>query len=127
MTRGRKPKPTHLKLIEGNPGKRPIRIGPERPVTTMPGPPDHLNADARTEWDRVAHGLHALRLLETVDRAALAAYCTAYARWVPPRAIRSRRAPAARAYSALCRARVTAADSCIIPLGSPSGSPRPGS
>ena len=82
MTRGRKPKPTHLKLIEGNPGKRPIRTGPERPVTTMPEPPDHLNADARTEWDRVAHGLHALRLLDTVDRAALAAYCTAYARWV---------------------------------------------
>ena len=52
MTRGRKPKPTHLKLIEGNPGKRPIRTGPERPVTTMPEPPDHLNADARTEWDR---------------------------------------------------------------------------
>lgn len=43
---------------------------------------DHLGAEARTEWDRVAHGLHALRLLETVDRAALAAYCTTYARWV---------------------------------------------
>ena len=24
MPRGRRPKPTHLKLIEGNPGKRPI-------------------------------------------------------------------------------------------------------
>jgi phage terminase small subunit len=68
MTRGRKPKPTHLKLIEGNPGKRPIRTGSERPTTAMPEPPDHLNADARIEWDRVAHGLHALRLLETVDR-----------------------------------------------------------
>jgi hypothetical protein len=56
MTRGRKPKPTHLKLIEGNPGKRPIRMGPERPATAMPEPPDHLNDDARTEWDRVAHG-----------------------------------------------------------------------
>ena len=54
MTRGRKPKPTHLKLIEGNPGKRPIRTGPERPTTAMPEPPDHLNADARTEWDRRA-------------------------------------------------------------------------
>ena len=74
MIRGRKPKPTHLKLIEGNPGKRPIRIGPGRPVTTMPEPPDHLTADARTEWDRIAHGLHAPRLPEAVDRAALAAY-----------------------------------------------------
>ncbi len=82
MTRGRKPKPTHLKLIEGNPGKRPIRMGPDRPATAMPEPPDHLNDLARAEWERVAHGLHALRLLETVDRAALAAYCVAYARWV---------------------------------------------
>jgi P27 family predicted phage terminase small subunit len=82
MTRGRKPKPTHLKLIEGNPGKRPIHAGKERLVTAMPDPPDHLNDDARAEWERVAHGLHALRLLEMVDRAALAAYCTAYARWV---------------------------------------------
>jgi len=82
MTRGRKPKPTHLKLIEGNPGKRPIRTGPDRPATAMPEPPEHLNELARAEWERVAHGLHALRLLETVDRAALAAYCVAYARWV---------------------------------------------
>ena len=48
----------------------------------MPEPPDYLNDLARTEWERVAHNLHALRLLETVNRAALAAYCTAYARWV---------------------------------------------
>jgi P27 family predicted phage terminase small subunit len=82
MTRGRKPKPTHLKLIEGNPGKRPIRAGRTRPVTVMPEPPEHLNDDAREEWHRVAHGLYALRLLETVDRATLAAYCVAYARWV---------------------------------------------
>ena len=82
MTRGRKPKPTHLKLIEGNPGKRPIRTGSERPATAMPDAPDHLNNTARSEWDRVAHGLHALRLLEMVDRGALAAYCVTYARWV---------------------------------------------
>ena len=81
MTRGRKPKPTHLKLIEGNPGKRPIHAGAPRPVAVMPEPPDHLNDLARAEWERVAHGLHALRLLEPVDRAALAAYCVAYARW----------------------------------------------
>ena len=55
---------------------------PDRPITAMPEPPDHLNLDARTDWDRVTHGLHALRVLEAVDRVALAAYCMAYARWV---------------------------------------------
>ncbi len=82
MTRGRKPKPTHLTLVLGNPGKRPIRSGKDRPETSMPEPPEHLNADARAEWNRVAHDLYALRMLETVDRAALAAYCVAYAHWV---------------------------------------------
>lgn len=82
MTRGCKPRPSHLKLIEGNPGKRPIRVGPQRPTTAMPEPPDQLNTDARTEWDRVTHGLHALRPLETVDCAVLSAYCLSHARWV---------------------------------------------
>ena len=48
----------------------------------MPEPPDHLNPDSRTEWERVAHDLRAPWLPETVDRAALAVYCAAYARWV---------------------------------------------
>jgi P27 family predicted phage terminase small subunit len=48
----------------------------------MPEPPAHLNDDACAEWTRVAHDLYALRMLETVDRAALGAYCVAYAHWV---------------------------------------------
>ena len=82
MTRGRKPKPTHLKLVEGNPGKRKIPKGePVFAQGDLPEPPEHLNALARAEWARVAAGLHSLRLLCGVDRAALAAYCVAYARW----------------------------------------------
>lgn len=82
MIAGRKPKPAHLRVIEGKPGHRPIRMGPQAAGSAMPDPPDHLNEIAREEWARVADGLHAIRLLETVDRAALAAYCQAYARWV---------------------------------------------
>ena len=82
MTRGRKPKPTHLKLVDGNPGKRKIQKGEPMPAQgDLPEPPEHLNALARAEWARVAAGLHSLRLLCGVDRAALSAYCVAYARW----------------------------------------------
>lgn len=81
--RGRKPTPTHLKLIEGNRGKRKISTGVEIAHSPdVPEPPDHLPPEAVQEWTRVASGLHALRLLEQVDRAALGAYCLAYARWV---------------------------------------------
>ncbi len=81
--RGRKPKPAHLRLIEGNPGKRPIRQGVViPPAPGIPEPPPHIDEIATAEWHRIAPGLHALRLLDRVDTASLAAYCTAFSRWV---------------------------------------------
>ena len=49
--RGRRPKPTHLKLITGNPGKRAINLREPKPVPKMPEPPTALSAEARQEWD----------------------------------------------------------------------------
>src|SRR5215469_12484602 len=79
--RGRRPRPTHLKLVTGNPGRRPLNDAEPRPATGLPAAPAELTADAKTEWQRVARRLHALGLLTTVDRAALAAYCQAWGRW----------------------------------------------
>jgi P27 family predicted phage terminase small subunit len=47
----------------------------------IPECPAALGPVARTEWDRLAGELGALQLLTTFDRAALAAYCGAYALW----------------------------------------------
>lgn len=44
-------------------------------------PPVELRAGARAEWDRVVAELKAKDLLTELDRAALAAYCGAYALW----------------------------------------------
>lgn len=77
---GRPPKPTHLKLIEGNPGGRKIGREP-KPRQITPDPPDELDADAREEWDRMATSLDRLGLLTEIDRSAFAAYCQAYGRW----------------------------------------------
>ena len=82
MKPGTKPKPTQLKLVEGNRGKRPLNTKEPRTVTALPSPPHHLSADALEEWNRVAHWLHRIGLLSEVDRAALAAYAQAYGRWV---------------------------------------------
>ena len=81
MPRGRKPTPTNVKLVTGNPGKRPLPTSEPRPRAERPAPPAHLNADAQKEWSRVSDELHALGLLTGLDRAALAAYCQAYGRW----------------------------------------------
>lgn len=80
--RGRRPKPTPLKLIEGNRGKRPLNQNEPQALTPMPSAPPHLTADALEEWDRVAVWLHQIGLLSEVDRAALAAYAQSYGRWV---------------------------------------------
>ena len=78
---GRKPKPTRLKILEGNPGERPLNTKePKFPVS--PGdPPDWLDAVAQEEWRRLAPSLLACGLLQIVDRTILAAYCKAYSRW----------------------------------------------
>ena len=80
--RGRKPKPTHLKLVRGNPGKRRLNGAEPVPERMLPSPPNELCADARLEWERVAGELHRIGVLSGIDRAALAAYCQAYGRWV---------------------------------------------
>lgn len=79
--RGRRPKPTRVKVLTGNPGKRPLNRDEPRPEPAIPECPPELGPVARREWDRLAGELGKLKLLTTLDRAALAAYCGAYALW----------------------------------------------
>lgn len=79
--RGRRPKPTRVKVLTGNPGKRPLNLEEPRPEPMVPDCPPELGPVARQEWDRLAIELGALRILTALDRAALAAYCNAYALW----------------------------------------------
>jgi P27 family predicted phage terminase small subunit len=79
---GPKPKPTHLKLITGNPGRRPLNHAEPKPKPSLPKPPPELSADALREWKRVAPRLFAAGILTVIDRAALAAYCQAHGRWL---------------------------------------------
>jgi P27 family predicted phage terminase small subunit len=79
---GRRPMPVALKLLRGNPGKRPIRGGFEPPQPPAPPePPAFLTGFAKSEWRRIAPGLFLFRLLAEPDVMVLAAYCEAYKRW----------------------------------------------
>ena len=75
-------KPTHLKLITGNPGRRPLNKNEPNPTPGIPSVPAHLSDEAKVEWGRIASQLNDIGLLTQVDRAALAAYCQAWADWV---------------------------------------------
>lgn len=80
--RGRKPKPTIAKVLAGNPGKRGLNPDEPKPPAALPDCPVELSAAAKAEWDRLAPDLVALGMLTQLDRAALAAYCEAYALWI---------------------------------------------
>jgi P27 family predicted phage terminase small subunit len=55
---------------------------PQPAMDALPRCPGHLSPVAAREWRRVAAVLHGMGALSLIDRAALAAYCQAYARWV---------------------------------------------
>ena len=80
-TRGRKPKPTALKLLEGNPGKRPINEHEPVPPKGTVKCPTWLEPEAKKEWTRLAPSLEAMGVLTQADLTAFAGYCQAYARW----------------------------------------------
>ena len=79
---GRPPKPTQLKVLEGNPGKRRLPATEPQPSTGVSSRPSWLLPEAKREWMRIVPELERLGLLTRVDRAALAAYCQCWARYV---------------------------------------------
>src|SRR5262245_10470136 len=80
--KGRKPKPTIIRILEGNPGKRALNDHEPVPPPGMPDCPEYLDDEAKAEWFRTAKVLHDMQLLSMADRTALAAYCVAYSRWI---------------------------------------------
>ena len=79
--RGRKPKPSALKILYGNPGKRPLNKNEPKPPPEIPDPPDHLDDVAKKEWSRITKLLSDLKLISQLDMAGVAAYCVAFSRW----------------------------------------------
>lgn len=65
-------------------GRKPnvVPVAPEGGSHPLPRCPAHLDGAARNEWRRLAGPLHKAGVLTTADRAAFAAYCQAYSRWV---------------------------------------------
>lgn len=53
VQRGRKPKPTAMKVLEGNPGKRQLNSKEPKPVKKAPRCPNWLEDEAKKEWKRM--------------------------------------------------------------------------
>ncbi len=74
--RGRRPKPTHLKLLEGNPGQRPVNKNEPVPIGDLREPPEWLNEEQTRSWNyALAHAPHGL--LKRLDRSILVVWVVA--------------------------------------------------
>lgn len=78
MKTGPAAKPTNIKKLEGNPGKRALNDKEPQPAPAIPRCPSFIKGPARKEWKRIAAELYQLGLLTCIDRAALAGYCIAW-------------------------------------------------
>jgi len=78
--RGRKPKPTHLKLVQGNPGKRSLNDQEPPAAPALPPMPRYLSKAARREWRTLVPLLKSSGLLTNLDACAFGLYCSALAR-----------------------------------------------
>lgn len=79
--RGRRPKPTKLKVLAGNPGKRPLPEG-EPQFSGIPQCPEWLTDEAKAIWADVVPELVTLGIVGRLDRMCLAIYCQTYARYM---------------------------------------------
>lgn len=77
--RGPAAKPTELRKLQGNPGKRALPKGEPRPGVKgrVPSAPRWLGEGAKGEWRKIAGALHGLGLLTEIDGVALAMMCEA--------------------------------------------------
>lgn len=73
---GPKPKPTHLKVVTGNPGKRALNKKEPKPQGNLVDAPDWFNDEQKASW---AYAINSAPwgLLKRVDRSVLVAWVVA--------------------------------------------------
>ena len=76
---GRRPKPTPLKLVAGNPGKRKLNAKEPKPKRQIPSCPAYLSDVAKVSWGRLSVMLDRLGVLTEADALALERLCDCYA------------------------------------------------
>jgi P27 family predicted phage terminase small subunit len=88
---GRKPLPTHLKLVKGTARPHRMNKAEPKPVVAVPAPPDHLDEEASTKFIEMAEMLARHGVMTELDTGALARYVVIWRRWLEAEAEVKRR------------------------------------
>ncbi len=70
--------PTHLRLVRGNPSKRPINKDEPQPPAGVPPTPKHFDKQAKYWFKRMAEELDAVGVVSQLDARALELLVEAY-------------------------------------------------
>lgn len=73
-----KPKPSALKLLAGNPGRRPLNMQEPQFESGIPDKPEWFDTYASEEWDRITGNLNGQRVFTKNDLGIIMALCLAY-------------------------------------------------
>lgn len=76
--KGRKPHPTAIKKLKGNPGHRPLNELEPKPNLNIPESPDGLDKTGKQEWKRITKHLYDLNMIADMDLAVVFGYCHSF-------------------------------------------------
>jgi P27 family predicted phage terminase small subunit len=80
--RGRKATPTALKVLRGNPGRRPINLEEPQPDALDDACPVEISDEAaRREWERAIVPAIRIGQITAADRTLAVAHCELWATW----------------------------------------------
>lgn len=85
MTKGRKPKPTKLHVLNGNPSKLNLKDREElepKPKPTIPERPEWLTGEGEKMWNKLMPELERIGLMTVVDGEAFTAACQSWSIYV---------------------------------------------
>ena len=71
--------PSNLKLLRGNPGKRPISKNEPKPRPITPDAPEYLSPLALRRWNELLPELEIIGTLTIIDADIFGLYCVAWA------------------------------------------------
>lgn len=77
MTRGGKPKPTYMRVLEGNASNRPLNKNEPQPKTPLSDPPESLSDRQKEIWRRALEQAPQ-GLLKSIDESVFKVWVIAY-------------------------------------------------
>jgi P27 family predicted phage terminase small subunit len=96
---GRKPLPSHLKLVKGTARRDRLNQKEPKPQLVAPDPPEYLDDRAKAKFTNMAQMLARHGVMTELDVSALARYAVVWCRWIDAEAEIKKRGPVVKTTS----------------------------